>query len=683
MQSVRNMIRKHGFLLLIILISGFAFLLRVISCFWGYPKCLHPDEAVIVESAMDMLSRHSWEAYCYFRPDQVEIKCDALLFTLVSWIRYHKPAFEAFREHEIVFYIIARFFTALFGTAIIPLGVSFVGKLLPSENPLFKRTSQIMTALILAFSAIFVEHSAYATPDVILAFILLLFARLLLWYLENGSKFAVYACAVVIGFGVATKYPAAILCIPLAIAVIYRSVSVEKKPLMIIKYGISAALIAVFTVFVIAPNLFTDYQTVYVYFMNEVNDKHLDKNGHGFFGNLAFYFLVFCNDIGAISAIFSLVGLRYFFKNLNAKWFALLTGFIYWICISVLDLQWLRWGIPQYAFYIVLSSVGIGYVLWIFKEKLSVRRFGKAYMAVFYVMLILFSINVLVSGVCQTKFTRIPDTRLTSEDYLSEHGIDRDNTVFTYRTPYSPADGLPEQSFFDHLNDYVKVVPQFAAKQYYLTDNYIYDSYKNAKNKPQDLIDLHDDIEQKYQLIFKENADGNYQTHPSILANLYRSACYLMKKFHATGSTILVYDLAPQYVTLKNAKTGRYLSFLQDENGELSIALTQQPSTWILYENADQTTTLINADYKDENYLQYALIPGNMGLILQADNLDLASAEGLRLPERQWKLSMNNNRGLFVNEAGNALSVNEKGLSLEKANDSSEWIIEIRDESED
>lgn len=58
--------------------------------FWGKPLLLHPDEGATVNYVVEMLERHSWEAQSYDRPDHFEIKCDAILFTIVSWVKYEK-----------------------------------------------------------------------------------------------------------------------------------------------------------------------------------------------------------------------------------------------------------------------------------------------------------------------------------------------------------------------------------------------------------------------------------------------------------------------------------------------------------------------------------------------------------------------------------------------------------------
>lgn len=66
-----------------------SFRLRRVS----YPLLLHPDESATVDYAIDMLSRHSWMAASFDRPDHFEIKCDALLFAIFSRLRYGVPAY--------------------------------------------------------------------------------------------------------------------------------------------------------------------------------------------------------------------------------------------------------------------------------------------------------------------------------------------------------------------------------------------------------------------------------------------------------------------------------------------------------------------------------------------------------------------------------------------------------------
>ena len=88
---------RFGWLLIVLTIA--ALIMRILGCFWGLPLQLHPDEPATVDYAIEMLSRHSWMAQSFDRPDHFEIKCDAILFTLFSWLRYHQSAYTAFQSH--------------------------------------------------------------------------------------------------------------------------------------------------------------------------------------------------------------------------------------------------------------------------------------------------------------------------------------------------------------------------------------------------------------------------------------------------------------------------------------------------------------------------------------------------------------------------------------------------------
>ena len=210
--------KKRTAILILALITLGGMVLRLASCFWGYPMALHPDEFTIVDNAIDMLRRHSWLAFVYNRPDQFEIKCNAALFAVASRILFGVPAYEAFETHYMAFYVIARGFTAIFGTAMIPLAAILAGRMVKKENRLL---TQLITAFVFAFSPLLVEHSAYATPDIVLTFFVLLFALISQKYLESGKTMWLWLSVVVTGVGISIKYPAGILCLVIAASVIY------------------------------------------------------------------------------------------------------------------------------------------------------------------------------------------------------------------------------------------------------------------------------------------------------------------------------------------------------------------------------------------------------------------------------------------------------------------------------
>lgn len=184
---------RFGWLLIVLTIA--ALIMRILGCFWGLPLQLHPDEPATVDYAIEMLSRHSWMAQSFDRPDHFEIKC-----------------------------------------------------------------------------------------DVILCFFVLLFTWMLFGYLESGKSRYIYFAAAVIGVCITIKYNGAILCLPLALAVIYRSVR-EKCGRDILRLGILSVLLVVGTVFVIAPNLFLDYKVVIANILREARPNHLGADGLSFSGN--------------------------------------------------------------------------------------------------------------------------------------------------------------------------------------------------------------------------------------------------------------------------------------------------------------------------------------------------------------------------------------------------------------
>ena len=142
------------------------------------------------------------------------------LFALASRILFKVPAYEAFETHYISFYVIARGYTTVFGTAMIPLAAVLTGRMVDEVKQ--RHMTGIATEFIFAFSPTLVEHSAYATPDIVLTFFILLFALLAQCYLETGSTKNLLLCVITTGIAVTIKYPAAILCAVIAVMVIYR-----------------------------------------------------------------------------------------------------------------------------------------------------------------------------------------------------------------------------------------------------------------------------------------------------------------------------------------------------------------------------------------------------------------------------------------------------------------------------
>ena len=64
-----------------------AFLLRFLGTRFGFPLLLHPDEPTVVQGAIDMARRNSFEPPYALRPDHVEMKLDYIAFAIFAVIK--------------------------------------------------------------------------------------------------------------------------------------------------------------------------------------------------------------------------------------------------------------------------------------------------------------------------------------------------------------------------------------------------------------------------------------------------------------------------------------------------------------------------------------------------------------------------------------------------------------------
>ena len=542
----KNSSLRNKKIVLILIITFAAFILRLLCCYWGYPLQLHPDEGATVNSTIEMLSRHSWEAHTYDRPDHFEIKCDAILFSIVSWIKYHKPAAEAFEEHKMAFYLLGRFFTAIFGTLLVPLMYAVAGKLTYRFKETEKSIIQVSTACMVAFSAVFVRHSAYAAPDVVLAFFVVLFCYFAVLYLEQGKLSQIIILDVIIGIGVTIKYPAAVLCLPLAILVIYKEYIKNKKFLNVVKYGMLSIGMVLAVIFVLAPNLFTDFNSVYKNFVEEARPNHLGYDGLGFFGNLGFYARTVFEDVGLVTILPFIIGTAYLIRKKERLLLALMPGVVFWVCLSALALHWIRWGIPMYPFYYLVTAIGIGAAYAFFSEMRETGKkaagIGKAFVLTFAGVI---TLNVLLSGIAVAKFSLLPDTILVAQDYISEHDISEEESLSEGYTPFYPAKVLSRLSSFTAEGGKVRVADEYADKKYFIMSDSFKGRYLDERERYPEQCEVYEGIDNTYPVVYKIDASGNYNTNQFVILNMIDSVKYLLKSGMVTGRQITIYDMKP------------------------------------------------------------------------------------------------------------------------------------------
>jgi hypothetical protein len=264
---------------------------------------------------------------------------------------------------------------------------------------------------------------------------------------------------VIIGIGITIKYPAAILLFPYSVMFLFREFvwkrEEQRRWLDIPKYGAITFAVIFLTVFIIAPNLITNFEAVIRTLRMEARDYHIGADGLGFRGNLWFYFNIIVSDLGTVSMVPFFIGLVYMLIKREREYTVLLIGFFYWICMSVLSLHWVRWGIPMFISYILAASFGIGISFQIIEDLFQNKKIALIFARIVWMLLcFLLILNVSLFAAAKVKFSTIPDARNITVKELPERGITADNSAFE---PYSPfaVDGFASNASIDnfHITD--------------------------------------------------------------------------------------------------------------------------------------------------------------------------------------------------------------------------------------
>ncbi|MFE5409107.1 ArnT family glycosyltransferase [Microbacterium sp. NPDC056569] len=393
---------------------------------WGLPLLLHPDEWVVVGGAIDLAERNSFAPAYFFRPDHLEIQLSYLAFQAWSHLVMGMPAEAAYAISPAPFYAISRALTAAFGTAMIPLAY-----LIGRDH---SRWAGLFAAFGIAFFPPFVEHSRYATPDIPLAFTVLVVLYACIAYTRTSSWWWLALACLGVAAGITVKYPAIVGTAAIAAVVIVDALR-HRAPLRIVSRGGAAIGMVVGMTFLLSPTLFTNASEVARQFSVQNAGTHLGAGGLGFFGNAAFYVTTFVESGGVLVAVFAGVGVV---ALLLRDWGTLvpyMIGLVYWIALSSLSLHWDRWGLPVYAVTIVLGGIGV-HTLW--SMCAGLRRQRVPARAAVAVIASLSGVTLLAGTAAQVAYAAAPDTRSTAAGELQALGATPANTAFDGYTPFHP-----------------------------------------------------------------------------------------------------------------------------------------------------------------------------------------------------------------------------------------------------
>lgn len=517
---------KTAFILFTLTIIGAV--LRLAVCFWGYPHQLHPDEWIICDYAIDLIKRHSYEVSICIWPAHFNIKGTALLFQLVAKLLYKTSAELIYEDKKMIFYLVARGFTTLFGVGMIPLSYAISEKM--------KKNSGLITALLFTFFPIFIKHSGYATTDIVLAFFVLLITYLSIKYIEKPSLLNLGLLCLAAGTVVTVKYTSAICCVWIA-AIVIRQCILDKKYWKIVTLGIFCMVIVFGTAFALAPNIFTDWQNTLDTVAIEARTEHPGADGLNFFGNCWFYFKTFFNAFGYEGILLMIVGLFFGIKGKQLNQLALGLGVFFYLFVGNLALHWERWGIPMYLFFMLLIGLGISWLWEYGKENKIVKLVG-------VILSVIVMVNVVTSGLLTVQsiaFTQ--EARIDAIDYCNYIGITEENTIYDGYGPFQ----LDQYGTFDvELNGKDKIIYPIE-KRYLVISSGCYDRYLNEPERHGYWCNIYNQVRTDNNLIYKKG--GDYFTHSNFATlNIFNSISGLLTHNDLTrnGYVVEIYEVVRQ-----------------------------------------------------------------------------------------------------------------------------------------
>ena len=349
----------------------------------------------------------------------------------------------------------------------------------------------------------------------------------------------VFFAALAIAVCVTIKYNGAVLCLPLAMAVIYRSLR-EKKPIEILRLGMFSVLLVIAGIIVIAPNLFLDYKTVIASVLREARPNHLGADGLSFFGNLRFYLFDFANAFGIVTLGLMLWGLGCLLRERDEGSLCLLVGLIFWACMSVLKLHWSRWGIPIYPFYLILVGIALADISQKANTLPKAAKWIRTAVSAFTLMLL---INVFLFGLSDTKSLMVPDSRNLALRDFQELGITADNSISEGYTPFDPAGYMDKTEAFSLKNGKIDVVEVYADKEYFIKSDSFSVRYGAEPERYADKNAVYAAIAERYPVVYRLEPNGNRRTSRWIVQNIVDCLNYLCSDVTCGGSTITVYKL--------------------------------------------------------------------------------------------------------------------------------------------
>ena len=460
----------------VLMIASVATAMRLAAVPWGLPFGLNPDEDVIIEGAVDMASRNSFEPTSFDRPDHVELKLSNIAYLAFAVLAKGMTVEAAFAEDPTPFFVISRTITVAFSVALVVLAYA-VGRM-------FSQTAGVSAAFLFAFFPLFTTNSSFASPDIPLTCMVLVVVWACMRYLNSNSWRDLVLASMAVAVAVAIKYPGAIASFSIATVIVINAWR-HGSAVHVVSRGLGTAAVAAASLFAISPVLFTNFTAVWEQLNAQAGSVHPGADGLGTSGNLAYYVQTFVASSGVVVVVLAVVGAVASWRERRVQAVPMLLGALYWLSLSTLALHWGRWGLPMYTTPLLFAAVGVDVVL-----KATRRSDSRAVMLVVWVAVGLVAANLVVGSTAAVASRTATDTRVAAMDELRSIGIDESNSLSEGYTPFGPQE---RYEIFDEFvatsakSGRLRVVPELRDRvDYVVVSSNLYGRYVIGDRYPQE-----------------------------------------------------------------------------------------------------------------------------------------------------------------------------------------------------
>jgi hypothetical protein len=392
----------------------------------------------------------------------------------MSFFHFGENIAITFQGNELLFYYYARLLIAIMG-ALIPVIAYLIGKQ-------FNRKLAIISALIFAFFPSFIIHSAYITPDVPITLFTLLVIYFTLRYLKKDDRRSIYLATIFAAINTAEKYPCLISLSIVFLGIILKSIE-DNKYFNVINWVLFRRLIFfslffIFVLFITAPNLFLEYQSVIEAVIHDARSTHPGADNLTWYENLLFYVNQFYSWSNFLSIPLIIFGIIRFVQLQDSHTFTLIYGGLYWILLSILPLHWERWALPMYITPLFLIAIGMLFLM----EKTDTIKIARITIICIFSAYLFHQVVASIYFPVRMSFT---DTRVISQEYCRQNDISTQNSIYEGYSPLLPT--YPKDIFDESLEEeqfeYVVLSSQmynryFAEPEYYAKEIGLYENIR-------------------------------------------------------------------------------------------------------------------------------------------------------------------------------------------------------------